>query len=591
MTAEEPVEFKAVEEALAGRRDLAMYGDNNRLLFAVQLRLEVDDIDGLAAEALTDGPDDKGLDLIHVDRDRGILLLAQGYESAKNRPSAPEWKASSLSHAVSWVISHTTDDVPERLAPKIEEARAALADAAIREIWVWYVHNLPETENNRRALQVVRSGIESAITARYPELRPDIRAEEIGRDTIAKWYESSRTPILVHDEIAVPVVGDQCLTAHGPGWTAHTVTVAAEWLNTIYWKYEEKLFSANVRGFLGTRRSKDNINNGMRETLESEPGNFWVFNNGITALVDSVQFDAERKELLIRGLSIVNGAQTTGTVSKFRDRGSLGDAQVTARFIECGDPVVVQKIIRYNNRQNAVDPADFRSNDREQRRLVEEFVGLKIDGYTGGRRGRGVDDVSRPSKAVDVESASRALAAYHGMPGIAYNGLRQVWEDDRIYRRLFSEQTSARHILFCWSLIRAVEGHKAHLRSLPQDQPIPKGKDEQREYFDHPGAIPLMVTAIAESIEAILDRGIANSFQLKFVGKQVPVTCVKNWRPIVEVLAPLAHKHLKPVLKPSGPPRELSSEALDNFRNQVESRVVIEEEPWATFTHKVTLKG
>ena len=100
-----------------------------------------------------------------------------------------------------------------------------------------------------------------------------------------------------------------------------------------------------------------------------------------------------------------------------------------------------------------------------------------------------------------------------------------------------------------------------------------------------------MVAAVAESIEAILDRGIANSFQLKFVGKQVPVTCVKNWQPIVEVLAPLAHRHLKHVLKASGPPRELSSEALDNFRNQVESRVVIEEEPWATFTHKVTQKG
>ena len=170
MTAEEQVEFKAVEEALAGRRDLAIHGDNKRLLFAVQLRLDIDDIDGLAAEALTDGPDDKGLDLIHVDRDRGILLLAQGYES-KGRPSAPEWKASSLSHAVSWVFSHTTDDVPERLAPKIAEARTALADAAIREIWVWYVHNLPETENNRRALQVVKSGIESAITARYPDLR------------------------------------------------------------------------------------------------------------------------------------------------------------------------------------------------------------------------------------------------------------------------------------------------------------------------------------------------------------------------------------------------------------------------------------
>ena len=122
MTAEEPVEFKAVDEALAGRRDLAMYGDNNRLLFAVQLRLDVDDIDGLAAEALTDGPDDKaGWTSIHVDRDPRDPSARSRVSEVRLRiaQDAPEWKSlHPLSHAVSWVISHTTDDVPERLAPK-----------------------------------------------------------------------------------------------------------------------------------------------------------------------------------------------------------------------------------------------------------------------------------------------------------------------------------------------------------------------------------------------------------------------------------------------------------------------------------------
>jgi hypothetical protein len=90
VTAEEPVDVKAVEEALAGRSDLDRYGDNKRLLFGVQLRLDVDDIDGLAAEALTDGADDKSSDLIYVDRDAGIILLAQGYESRREREAAPQ---------------------------------------------------------------------------------------------------------------------------------------------------------------------------------------------------------------------------------------------------------------------------------------------------------------------------------------------------------------------------------------------------------------------------------------------------------------------------------------------------------------------
>ena len=396
MTAEEPVEVKAVEEALAGRSDLDRYGDNKRLLFAVQLRLDVDDIDGLAADALTDGADDKSSDLIYVDRDAGIILLAQGCEYRREREAAPQGKAASLHQAAAWVFSHVTDEMPERLRPAVAEVRTALADNVIREIRVWFVHNVPESENVRRELDAIGSNVASAVAARYPESKPDIHTEEVGRNTLALWYESSLTPILVTDEIPVQV-DDSCLTMQGPGWTAFMVSISAEWLNGIYWKYGEKLFSANVRGFLGSRKSKDNINNGMRETLEAEPGNFWVFNNGITALVDDASYNAENKELVIRGLSIVNGAQTTGALAKFEGPEALRSAKIVARFIKCGNRSVVEKIIRFNNRQNVIDPADFRSNDSAQRRLVEEFTALGIDGYTGGRRGRGVDEARRPA--------------------------------------------------------------------------------------------------------------------------------------------------------------------------------------------------
>jgi hypothetical protein len=580
---------KAVEEALASRTDLERYRDNKRLLFAVQLWLDVDDIHGLAAEALTDGGDDKASDLIYIDRDAGIILLAQGTEYRSLRSAARIDKVISLHQAIVWVISHDIEDMPEGLRPAVAGVRAALADNVIREIWVWFVHNAPESHNVAHELKAIQSNVDAAVRAGYPESKLDIRAEEVGRTTLAKWYESSRTPILVTDEISVPV-DDSCLTVQGPGWTAYTVTVTAEWLNNTYWKYEEKLFSANVRGFLGARKSKDNINNGMRETLEGEPGNFWVFNNGITALVDDASYHADQKELLIRGLSIVNGAQTTGAVAKFKEVDALRDARIVMRFIKCGDPDVVQKIIRFNNRQNVIDPADFRSNDRAQRRLVEEFKALGIEGYTGGRRGRGVDEVRKPAGAVDVVSASRALAAYHGEPGIAYNERRLIWEDDRLYRHLFSEDTSAQHVLFCWSLIKAVEDCKVRLRGLA-DNDLPKGKKEQRAYFEHPGSILLMVAAIAESMEALLGRRILNSFQPKFKGKLSPVKCTEHWRPIVDALAPLAYRNLKPVLKASGPPRELPSGPLQDFRNHVEAMVENGDERWKTFADKVRLSN
>lgn len=590
MDSQEQDSAKAVEKALVGRTDLDVHGDNKRLLFAVQLRLDVDDIDGLAADALTDGGDDKASDLIYVDSDAGIILLAQGTEYRSERPAARLSEAATLHQAVTWIFSHDFEKTPEGLRPTVAAVRAALEGNVIREIWVWFVHNAPESANVEDELKSIRSGIDTMIRADYPEAKIDIRTEEVGRYTLAGWYESSRTPILVTEEQRLPV-GDSFLTAEGPGWTAYTVTVAADWLNSLYWKYKEQLFSANVRGFLGARRSKDNINNGMRETLEAEPGNFWAFNNGITVLVDDANYDAEAKELVIQGLSIVNGAQTTGALGEFPNQTALGEASIVARFIKCGDPSVVQKIIRFNNRQNVIDPADFRSNDRAQRRLVEEFKALGIEGYTGGRRGRGVDEVRKPTGAVDVASASRALAAYHGEPGIAYNERRLIWEDDRLYRHLFSEDTSAEHVLFCWSLRKAVEDCKIRLRGLADTDDLPKGKKEQRAYFEHPGSILLMVAAIAESMEALLGGRIRNSFQPKFKGKPSPVKCTEHWRPIVDALAPLAYRNLKPVLKASGPPRELLPGTLQDFRNHVEAMVENSDERWKTFAGKVRLSN
>jgi len=559
----------ALEEALAGRSDLDKYGSDKRLVFATQLVLGIDDIDTVAAEALTDGGDDKSCDLIYVDRDAGLIVLAQGYESqSAGRPSAPQNKAAKLHQAVTWVFTHDLAAVPERLRGAVAEVRSALGGDTIDEIKIWFVHNLPESKNIVRELNAIRDAVYSALTAGYPGVTVHVQVEEIGRFELAEWYRSSQIPILVTEELTVPVMA--CLAENGPVWEAYSVTVSAEWLNGLYWSHEQRLFSANVRGFLGSRKSKGNINNGIRETLLSEPDNFWVFNNGITALVDDVTYVPEEAKLVVHGLSIVNGAQTTGALANCKDDEALQKSRVLMRFIKCSDPVVVGKIIRFNNRQNATEPADFRSNDRVQRRLVEEFEVLGISGYTGGRRG--VDVGKNLGESVDVTSAGQALAAFHGDPGIAYQEKRMIWENDRLYGHLFSSETTAQHVLFCWSLLKAVAAYKLELRGLAVAQ-LTKGKTEQRKYFEQRGATFLMVAAMAECVEALLGRNVPDRFRLAFGGRPTPSECVALWRPVVTAFAPLAEKRLGPLLTPSGPPRELDREVLGEFRNHMEGIV------------------
>lgn len=61
-----------------GRTDLVdLYGDNSLLLYALQLRYDIEDIISVASEALTDGSDDKKCDLkLATTSSTGGLLLA-----------------------------------------------------------------------------------------------------------------------------------------------------------------------------------------------------------------------------------------------------------------------------------------------------------------------------------------------------------------------------------------------------------------------------------------------------------------------------------------------------------------------------------
>ena len=81
----------------------------------------------------------------------------------------------------------------------------------------------------------------------------------------------------------------------------------------LYKKHKKTLFSANIRDYLGSRNSNSNINHGIKETIENEYSNFWAYNNGITILTN--QFVIDHNKITLSGMSIVNGAQTTGAIS------------------------------------------------------------------------------------------------------------------------------------------------------------------------------------------------------------------------------------------------------------------------------------
>ena len=85
------------------------------LVLAVAMFIEEPDAEALASSALTEGGNDKKIDLIHIDKDSRRLVFAQGYMGTKKNDSAPANKASDLNTACAWLISGDLATVPLKL--------------------------------------------------------------------------------------------------------------------------------------------------------------------------------------------------------------------------------------------------------------------------------------------------------------------------------------------------------------------------------------------------------------------------------------------------------------------------------------------
>lgn len=560
----------SLEVALRNRTDLDRYDSNKRLLFALQLTFDVEDIDTVAATALTDSPNDKACDLLYIDRGAGRVVLAQGYESQNTeRHQAPAAKAATLHQAVNWLFSKKKPQgVPDTLLGAWHELHDALADDSIGDVEIWYVHNLPESDQVVGEINSASSAASSLLRQGYPDNEIYVSGTELGRNTLSRRYENSRTTILVSDTFRIEVPG--AFQENGEKWTALCTSVPIWWLHERYRKHGADLFSPNVRDYLGSRRSQSNINNGIQETVRTEPSNLWAYNNGITALVHSFELD-DAGILEITGLGIVNGAQTTGAIGSVPGDEVGQNSHVLARFIRCDDQDTVQSIVRFNNRQNPTQASDFRSNDGIQRRLVQDFNKLKVVGYSGGRRGGAEDVIRRPGdNHLSAEIAAQALAAFHGASGVAYHEKSKIWEQDAIYSRVFPERVTAEHIVFVASLMRSIEMEKNRFGRIPVDtRTLHEG--ELHKWLTLRGSIVLAVEAIGSSSEILVGSAVSDSYNLRFKKNLSMPQAVRAWEPVVESLLAFAPDQLRDPLIASSPlrNRDIVSKSLNNFRSQV----------------------
>ena len=200
-------------------------------------------------------------------------------------------------------------------------------------------------------------------------------------------------------------------------------SVAATDLVSWFEQYGNKIFAENIR--YGIEKSE--VNDGIIATAHKDPEHFWYYNNGVTAICDTIDKqpiggpDTSSGVFDVKKISVINGAQTITSLGRAKQSGAdLSQIRVHLRIISITDTPedFATSVTSANNTQNDLNPVDFVAIDPNQDRIRREAGQLGIT-YTFRRGDKEPDrahgfTIRSATVAAACASNDLRLAVYPG---------------------------------------------------------------------------------------------------------------------------------------------------------------------------------
>ena len=220
-------------------------------------------------------------------------------------------------------------------------------------------------------------------------------------------------------------------------------------LANILQTHKASLFTMNIRDYVADTKTNQRI----AKTALNDPTNFEYFNNGVTTVASKITPDYSTNTLVCEKMSIINGAQTVRSLLAASRKTSrvqhkpLSTVRVPMRLLSFGYPAEVAfvgDVTRFNNTQNAVKIADFRSNDEVQKDLSRRFDKLNLGGrsyeYKNKRSAK-----RRNTIAVTLEELTKSVFAFRYGPDDMFGGTSKLFDASStgLYRKVFESPESA----------------------------------------------------------------------------------------------------------------------------------------------------
>ncbi len=405
-----------------------------------RMTTEIDEDD--LEEALIDGPNDLGLDLIHRD-DNVVHLLQSKYF---NERSGAELKdILHFQNVFDRIADSKFTKRGTRLREKLSDLDFANDTFILRFICLGKITGqaADQTAKPLRFPDKLKA-LEDRVTVEYLDenmLTQELRnalSQSAGISGISRLVtvgsRGNRTPIIqVHTE------------AH----PSYVMVVPAMQIVELYKNSSarDSLFTLNIRNFIGSTQTNKNI----LKTARTRPNHFFHFNNGISCLAKKVTLADSKDRIEAEGLQIINGAQTVKALVRAAEGHHLDpEPSILVRITEiskgyAAEGAFTTDVTRFNNTQNVIKDSDFRSNDPIQQDLKTKF------NYS--RFGRPVDyvpkrtDRKRPNAVqIRLEEFAKVIYSFLGDP-IKFSGQTSF---------LFDESESGRLPPSFWRWSRSV---------------------------------------------------------------------------------------------------------------------------------------
>lgn len=408
-------------------RSLAAYS------LTVSALAEVD----IAAESVTDGYDDNGIDAIYFDSASKILWLVQAKFISSGKGGIDTGEIEKFAKGVKRLINGDFDKFNRRIRDRQEEILDALDDAGVT-IHILFAYTGKEL--SRHNLASIND-----LLKEQNDTEELVFFEDFNLEKAYKGLEAGINSLPINEDFLISNWGfieEPYKSYYG---RINGADIAALWT-----KYGRRLFAKNIRSFLGL----SNVNNEIQKTIEEEPSNFIYFNNGITILCESIKKkpiggnDKNIGAFSCNGISIVNGAQTFGTIGSFANNANvaLGDLNVFVKFISLEDSPAGfgERITIATNTQNKVDRKDFVSLDGVQARIATELR-LENISYHYKRTGEKITPNEENYLFEEVAFSLAALWENVDYSTMVKKQSGKLWEDvqKKPYIDLFNDSVSA----------------------------------------------------------------------------------------------------------------------------------------------------